>query len=94
MKPGSDDRVLEILEQLRSIEQPDSGLVRTTAMIDQKDRSQLHLLVVFESEDHARAREADPRRAEGLEVVRGMMGEIFDGPPEFVDLVVLDESPA
>jgi len=49
------------------------------------------MLVVFESEEKARARESDPRRQEGLQAVRAVMAEIFDGPPEFVDLAVVEE---
>jgi hypothetical protein len=44
--------------------------------------------VIFESEEHARAREADPRRAERLEVAKSIMADIFEGAPEFTDLVV------
>ena len=92
VKPGNDDKVLELLEQLRSFEQPDSGLLRSTAMVDQNDPNTLYLMVVFDSEEQARAREQDPRRAEGLEVARALMGELLDGPPEFVDLQVLEET--
>jgi hypothetical protein len=49
------------------------------------------MLVVFESEEKARARENDPRRQEGLQAARTTMAEIFDGAPEFVDLTVVDE---
>jgi quinol monooxygenase YgiN len=56
VKPGSEDRVSELLEQLRSIEQPDSGLLRSTAMVDQNDPTSLYLMVVFENEEQARAR--------------------------------------
>jgi hypothetical protein len=48
-------------------------------------------LVVFESEEMARAREQDPRRAERLAVARSMMTEIFEGTPVFTDLQVVDE---
>ena len=92
VKPGNDDRVKELLEQLRAVEQPDSGLLRSTAMLDQNDPTSLYLMVVFDNEDQARAREQDPRRTEGLEAVRALMGEILDGPPEFVDLNVLEET--
>ena len=92
VKPGYDDRVTELLEQLRSIEQPDSGLLRSTAMVDQNDPSVLYLMVVFENEEQARAREQDPRRAEGLQAARALMEEILDGSREFVDLEVLEES--
>ncbi len=91
VKPGREGDLDRLMEQLRAIEQPGSGLVRTTAMHDQTDHLSVYLLVVFESEDAARARESDPRRQEGLQQVRALMAEIFDGPPEFVDLVVDDE---
>ncbi len=79
-------------EQLRAIEQPGSGLLRSTAMRDQKDPSQVYMLVVFESEEKARARENDRQRQEGLEAVRATMAEIFEGAPEFVDLTVMEET--
>jgi hypothetical protein len=47
--------------------------------------------VVFESEDHARAREQDPRREAGLQSARAAMGELVDGPFAFTDLTVLGE---
>ncbi len=55
-------------------------------MQDQNDPSRVFMLVVFESEEKARARENDPRRQEGLQAARATMAEIFDGAPEFVDL--------
>jgi len=89
LKPGNDTAELD--KQLRAAEQPGSGLIRTLVMHDQKDPSQVYALVVFESEDKARAREQDPRRQEALEAARAMMADIFDGPPEFTDLRVTDE---
>jgi hypothetical protein len=53
--------------------------------------SQVYFLVVFESEEKARAREQDTRRQEGLQAVRATMAEIFEGPPEFIDLTVVEE---
>ena len=60
-------------------------------MQDQRDSSRVYMLVMFESEDAARARETDPRREEGLQVARAKMAEIFDGAPEFVDLTIAGE---
>ena len=51
----------------------------------------LYTLVLFESEEKARAREQDERRQGGLEAARATMAEIFDGPPEFVDLTVVND---
>lgn len=92
VKPGMDDRIPELLAQLRAVEQPGSGLLRTTAMRDQADPSRLYLMVMFDSEEHARMREQDPRRQEGLTAARATMAEIFDGPPEFLDLTVIEET--
>ena len=89
LKPGNDTAELD--KQLRAAEQPGSGLVRTLVMHDQKDPSQVYALVVFESEDKARAREQDPRRQERLQAARAMMADIFDGPPQFTDLRVAEE---
>ena len=89
MKPHNDTAELD--KQIRAAEQPGSGLVRTLVMHDQKDPSQVYTLVVFESEDKARAREQDPRREEALQAARAMMAGIFDGPPQFTDLTVADE---
>ena len=88
LKPGREDDLPRLVEQLRAVEQPGSGLLRSTAMQDQHDPSRVYMLVVFESEEKAREREQDPRREEGLQAARATMAEIFDGPPEFVDLTV------
>lgn len=89
LKPGTE--LATLAEQLQATEQAGSGLVRSTLMVDQKDPSQAYMLVVFESEEHARARERDLARAESLKVARATMAEIFAGPPEFTDLTVEQE---
>lgn len=91
LKAGHEADLPRLGEALRKIEQPGSGLVRSLAMQDQKDPSRAYLLVVFESEAKARARENDPARQEGLQSARALMAEIFDGAPEFVDLTVVEE---
>ena len=91
LKPGKEDGLAKLIGELQAAEQPGSGLVRSTAMRDQADPSRVFFMVVFESEEKARAREADPRREEGLGAARATMAEIFDGAPEFVDLTIVDE---
>lgn len=91
LRPGHEGDLPGLMADLQALEQPDSGLVRSLAMQDQNDPSEVYMLVVFESEAKARERESDPRRAEGLESVRKKMAETFDGPPEFVDLGVVQE---
>jgi hypothetical protein len=92
LKPDKDmGEMTEVTEQIRAAEQPGSGLIRTLLMRDQADPSRIYTLVVFESEEQARAREQDPRRSEQLEAARSIMVDIFDGPPEFTDLEVVEE---
>ena len=91
LRPGREDGMRQLSEELRAFEQPGSGLVRSTAMRDQNDPSQVYMLVVFESEEKAREREKNRATQEGFEAVRATMAEIFEGPPEFVDLIVVEE---
>jgi quinol monooxygenase YgiN len=89
MLPGKDNELDEVFEQLQATEQPDSGLLRTTVMRDQSNNGDVYTLIVFESEEKARAREQEPQRQEALRPLQARMAEIFDGPPEFIDLGVL-----
>jgi quinol monooxygenase YgiN len=91
LKPGKEQEMPRLVAALRATEQPGSGLVRSIAMQEQNDPSRVAVLVVFESEEHARARENDPRRQESLTEARAVMAELFDGTPEFLDLVVVEE---
>ena len=91
LKPGNEADLMALTDQLKAIEQPNSGLVRSTAARDQNDPNTVYMIVTFESEAKARAREQDERRQEGLQAVRQTMARIFDGPPEFLDLEVIAE---
>ncbi|HEY7137313.1 MAG TPA: antibiotic biosynthesis monooxygenase [Acidimicrobiia bacterium] len=93
LKPGREHDLGRLYEQLQAVEQVGSGLVRSTAMRDQNDPGSVYMLVVFESEEKARARENDPRREDGLQAARATMDEIFESAPEFTDLVVVAETP-
>jgi quinol monooxygenase YgiN len=92
LNPGKEDGLRPLIDKLRATEQPGSGLLRSTAMRDQKDPSRVYMLVVFDNEEAARKREQDPRREEGLAEARAMMAEVFEGPPEFVDLTVVEDA--
>ena len=91
LKPGKESELPRLLEELRATEQPGSGLVRSTTMQDGSDPNNVYVLVVFESEKAARARENDPKRQEAMTTARATMAEIFEGPPGFVDLNVVAE---
>jgi heme-degrading monooxygenase HmoA len=87
--PERGAELLRVFEQLRAIEQKDSGLLQTLVLRSQTDPTEVFVVVVFESEEKARAREADPRRQELLQRIRGALGEVLTGPPEFFDCNVL-----
>ena len=87
--PDKEGQLLQVFEQLGGIEQEDSGLLKTLVMRSRTDPNQAFVVVVFESEEKARAREADPRRQEALQGIRAAMGDVLDGPPEFFDCDVL-----
>ncbi len=93
LEEGSEDGLTGVMDALDAVEQPGSGLLRSLTMTEREDPRQVHVLVVFESEDKARARENDPRRQDALVPAREKMAEIFEGPPTFTDLaVVVDRS--
>lgn len=89
VRDGKADVVSKAMEQLRDFEQPDSGLLRTMVMQDQKDPARVLVLVVFESEEQARSRERDPRREEGVQQLRASLVEALDAAPEYTDLDVI-----
>lgn len=91
VKDGSEEGLERLFRQLHEAESADSGLVRTLVLRDQQDPNALSMLVVFESEEKARARESDPRRNDALGPARATMAEIFDAPPAFIDFVVVAE---
>lgn len=91
LKSGREDDLPKLVEAMEATEQPGTGLLRTTTMLDRNDPGRVLTLVVFESEERARAREGDPRRQERLAAARTMMAEMFEGAPEFVDLTVVND---
>jgi heme-degrading monooxygenase HmoA len=87
--PDSEEELLQIFEQLRAIEQEDSGLLQTLVLRSETNPTEMFVVVVFESQEQARAREEDPRRQEPLQRIREAMGSVLNGPPEFFDCDVL-----
>jgi len=91
LKSGRDGDFVDLMKHFQSAEKPNSGLVHSYAARDKKDPNTVYMIVVFESEEKARIREADTDRQASLEPARQIMGEIFEGPIEFVDLDIVAE---
>jgi quinol monooxygenase YgiN len=90
--PGKEQDVPALIDALHATEQEESGLLRTLVLRDQADPSTHHTLVLFESEEKARAREADPRRDDGLAAARALMASMLQGPPSFANLDVIHDA--
>ena len=90
VKPGKEEDLRHVLKQIHAIEQPGSGLLRSSMMREQKDPSSFYMMILVESEEKVRARERDPRRV-GLQDLQAQMAQLLEGPPEFIDLDVVDE---
>ncbi|MGY2876566.1 quinol monooxygenase YgiN [Marmoricola sp. URHA0025 HA25] len=86
---GSD--LSALADVLKAAEQPGSGLLRELFMRDEKDPDSAYILAVFESQEKAREREQDPRRAEGQQAIQELMAKVLAAPPEFTDLTVTTE---
>ena len=89
LQPGADLQAMADL--LKEYEQEDSGLLRELFMREAGDPDSAYILAVFESEEKARQREQDPRRSEGQQATRELMGTALAGAPEFTDLTVVAE---
>jgi quinol monooxygenase YgiN len=87
LKPGKEDELHRLEDEIQAVSQTESGWVRSFSMRDQSDPSQHYTLVVFESEAKARTFEQNPAAAAVVSKLSG----VFEGPPEFVNLEVLRE---
>src|SRR6185312_12110724 len=54
LKPGKEAEFAAFEEQIRAIEQPGSGWIRSTATRAQKEPDTVYIIVAFESEEAAR----------------------------------------
>lgn len=89
VKPGTD--ITAVSDAIKAGEQPDAGLIRETFLRDQHDPTRFFILGLFASEEKARARETDPRRAEATAAIQSLLREIIVGPPQFTDLDVIED---
>ena len=87
LKPGKEDELHRLEDEVHAVSQDVGGWVRSFSMHDQNDPSQQYTLVVFESEAKARAFEQNPATV----AVVSKLSNVFEGPPEFVNLEVARE---
>jgi antibiotic biosynthesis monooxygenase (ABM) superfamily enzyme len=89
MKPGVEQDMAEVRDQMRERVGQRPGLIRSMFMQNQNDPREYYTIIVFESEEQARAGERELDQDPLLQRVRSL-GE---GTPEYVDLNVIDSLP-
>lgn len=89
MKSGVEGDMAEVRDQMRSRISSRPGLIHSYWMKNQNDPQEYYTLIVFESEEQARAGEAQLEGDPIFQRVRSLA----EGQPEFVDLDVLDVLP-
>jgi len=66
-------------------------LLRELLLYDSNDADSAYVLVLFDTEEKAREREQDPRRAEGQAALEELMANAVAGQPQFTDFTVVAE---
>lgn len=89
VKPGND--IGAVIAAIKAGELPDSGLIRETFLRDRSNPARFHIMALFESEEAARAREADPRRTEATAAIQSGLRDILAATPQFTDLDVIED---
>lgn len=89
VKPGVEGDMAEIRDEMRRRVGERPGLVRSFWMQNQKDPQEYYTVIVFESEEQARAGERELDQDPLFQRIRSL-GE---GTPEYVDLNVIESLP-
>ncbi|MGI8549458.1 MAG: antibiotic biosynthesis monooxygenase family protein [Dehalococcoidia bacterium] len=88
IKPGHEQESEQMREEILARARQRPGWVRSITMTNQRDPQEVYGLVMFDSEEQARASE----RTSDQDEVGQRMREFVDGTPEFIDLdVVADD---
>ncbi len=89
-KPGKEKDIRNLPKEFRAQSGETTPLwVAITTGVNQNDPSEYYTLVIFDNEEKARENERSPEQAKRVERMR----ELYEGPPEFIDLdVVYHES--
>lgn len=87
VRPGTADELDEIYQEVDAQTGPETGWVRSYSLRNRKNPDKVYALVIFDSEEKARAYEQSPEQAKLIE----RTGELMDGTPEFVDFDLVTE---
>jgi heme-degrading monooxygenase HmoA len=88
LKQGAEAEMQQLMGEIEGATQR-SPFVGSTVLQNQNDPSEYYNIVLFESEEAARANENTPEQQDRVRRIQGL----YDGPPEFVNCNVVHETP-
>ncbi len=87
LKPNAEPEMMKLMEEIEG-ETTRSPFVGSIVLQNQNDPSEYHTVVIFESEEAARANENTPEQQDRVQRIQAM----YEGQPEFVDCRVVRDS--
>lgn len=88
VKAGAEDEIRQLQEEFMARGRDGStGWVRSVVLQNQDDPQEYYNIVFFESEEKARANEGNPQQQELV----SRLQSLFEGRPEFVNLIPVNE---
>lgn len=85
LKPGAEETMRGMMDEFEGSNSP---INHSVTLQNQRDPSEYYTVVVFESEEAARANENAPEQQERISRIQAL----YDGQPEFVDCNVVYET--
>jgi hypothetical protein len=86
VRPENVAKVRAVQQELESAITGDSPVIQAYAFQSQQDPEEYYNLIVFETEEKAREGERNPELQERIKRMQSLM----DGPPEYVNLKVVN----
>lgn len=85
LKPGAEE---EMDRMMKEFEGANSPIAHSIMLQNQNDQGEYYSIVLFKSEEAARANENTPEQQDRIRRVQAL----YDGQPEFVDCAVIYET--
>lgn len=87
LKPNSEAEMKQLMDEIEG-ETPQSPFVGSIALENQNNPGEYYTVVLFESEEAARANENTPEQQARVQKIQAL----YEGQPEFVDCRVVHET--
>jgi heme-degrading monooxygenase HmoA len=87
LKSNAEAEMMQLMNEIEG-ETARSPFVGSIVLQNQSDPSEYHTVVLFESEEAARANENTPEQQQRVQRIKAL----YEGPPEFVNCNVVHET--